>query len=252
MKEIVYLSTPEKVSMADSWFQVASPSNFWVKRRFRVFRTLVRPLDVDGMKVAEIGCGHGLVQHSFRQNFGQSVDGYELNQLALEQSVCPDEPRFIYNIFDRNAELKEKYDMIILFDVIEHLEDDRAFLDAVLFHLKFGGYVVINVPALQGLFSKYDEASGHFRRYEKKDLSKLSTDLGLSLVEVSFWGLPYLPILWLRKRLLAAKTSEQDIISTGFKPPSSIANTLLAGLGYLELIPNHIIGTSLMCLVQKK
>ncbi len=66
------------------------------------------------------------------------VDGYELNEFALSQSVAMDQPRYIYDIYERREELKGKYRMIIMFDVIEHIEDEKGFLDAVLFHLAPG------------------------------------------------------------------------------------------------------------------
>ena len=64
----------------------------------------------------------------------------------------------------------ESLDFLYLIDVLEHLEDDRYFLQ--LFHqkLKPGGKLLIYVPARQELFSEFDTRIGHFRRYHKKEL----------------------------------------------------------------------------------
>ena len=76
--------------------------------------------------------------------------------------------RCLYNIHDRAPDLAARYDAIILFDVIEHIESPAEFLASALYHLKPGGRVFINVPALQSLYSKFDVAVGHYRRYSKR------------------------------------------------------------------------------------
>jgi SAM-dependent methyltransferase len=59
------------------------------------------------------------------------------------------------------------YDAIIYIDVIEHIEDDAAELRRAYNHLKPGGKLMILVPAHQFLYSPFDKAIGHFRRYNK-------------------------------------------------------------------------------------
>ena len=67
----------------------------------------------------------------------------------------------------------QAYDLVLLMDVIEHVDDDTAFLKTSLAHLKPGGIVVINVPAHMAFYSKYDEVAGHKRRYSTADLRSL-------------------------------------------------------------------------------
>lgn len=64
----------------------------------------------------------------------------------------------------------EKFDAIIYIDVIEHIENAEEELQKAVNHLKSGGYIGIIVPAFQSLFSPFDKAVGHFRRYDKKQL----------------------------------------------------------------------------------
>jgi hypothetical protein len=65
----------------------------------------------------------------------------------------------------------ELYDAIIYMDVIEHIEKDHEELKLAASHLKKNGYLIILVPAHQWLFSPFDKAIGHYRRYTKKSLS---------------------------------------------------------------------------------
>jgi SAM-dependent methyltransferase len=251
MAPIIYYSDSKKVSMADSWFEVATLNHFWIRRRFDVLRGLLgRDYEPSGL-VAEVGCGHGLVQSQFRSAYGLAVDGFELNEHALSASVATDQPRFIYDIHERRAELREKYGLIILFDVIEHIEDDAGFLESVLFHLKYGGLLIINVPALQLLFSKYDRAAGHLRRYSLEQLEGVCRKVGLNRVEATYWGAPLLPLLFVRKLMLALHDGEEAVINQGFRPPGHAANKVLGAISGLEPVPQRWVGTSVMGVFEK-
>lgn len=251
MAKINYLSESKKVSMADSWFEVATLQHFWVIRRFEVLKKLLgRGFYTDG-PVGEVGCGHGLVQEQFREAYGFPVDGFELNEFALSQSVAKDQPRYIYDVYERRNEFKGKYRVIIMFDVIEHIEDEEGFLDAVLFHLATGGLLVVNVPALQFLFSNYDRAAGHVRRYSLPQLTSLGNRMALETVAGSYWGLPLLPLLAVRKLLLSFQSEEKEVINQGFKPPGLLANKFLFSLCAIEPIPQKLLGTSAMCVFKK-
>ncbi len=65
----------------------------------------------------------------------------------------------------------ERFDAILYMDVLEHIEDDRAELARAAQHLKAGGAVCVLAPAHQWLYTPFDEAIGHFRRYTKKTLA---------------------------------------------------------------------------------
>ena len=250
-KNIKFLSPSKAVSMADSWFDVATLDHFWVKRRFEVLRKLLGQGFKPSGAVAEIGCGHGLVQAQFMNVYCAKVDGYELNEFALSKSVAVEQPKFIYDIHERRDELKGKYGLIILFDVIEHIEHEKNFLDAVLFHLAPAGMLAVNVPALQFLFSNYDLAAGHVRRYSLRQLICLGKTVGLDFVAGSYWGLPLLPLLAVRKILLSFMSGEEEVINKGFRPPSLFLNKLLHILCGFEVVPQNFLGTSAMCVFKK-
>jgi len=66
---------------------------------------------------------------------------------------------------------EEMFDTIIYIDVLEHIANDREELKASCFHLKPGGFLVVLSPAHQSLYTPFDEAIGHHRRYNKHTLS---------------------------------------------------------------------------------
>lgn len=63
-----------------------------------------------------------------------------------------------------------KYDTIIYIDVLEHIEDDRSEMERAKSLLKPGGRLIVLSPAYQFLYSPFDAAIGHYRRYNKKTL----------------------------------------------------------------------------------
>jgi SAM-dependent methyltransferase len=67
-----------------------------------------------------------------------------------------------------------RYDSILYLDVLEHIEHDRRELDRAGKLLRAGGFLVVMSPAHSALFSPFDEAIGHFRRYNRKGLLALS------------------------------------------------------------------------------
>ncbi len=64
-----------------------------------------------------------------------------------------------------------RFDTILYIDVLEHIEDDHAEMLRAAAHLKPGGAVIVLSPAHQWLFTPFDAAIGHFRRYSKRSLA---------------------------------------------------------------------------------
>ncbi len=250
--DIIYLTPPKPVSMGDAWFEIASPDHFWMVRRFEVLLKLASGIIGSAKRMAEIGCGNGALQAQMEERFGREVDGFDLNEHALKLSIAARSKRHCYDILERRDDLRGHYDLIFLFDIIEHIEDEAGFLDAVLHHLSPGGHLIINVPALSWLFSDYDRAAGHVRRYTRGTLLDLSLRHGLAAAEASYWGLPLVPLLIARKIMLSLrKRTDAEILNSGFKPPSAFWNRALGLLARCEPLPQRLTGSSLMAVLRK-
>ena len=247
---IIHLNTPCSVSMADDWYDYGTMDHFWVRHRNAVFDRHFGDIIRASQFIGEIGCGNGLMLSYIASQYKKAADGFELNLSALD--LCPTIPGtlYVYDILSKNPHLVEKYDLIMLIDVIEHIEDETPFLLAAREHLKPGGLLIIGVPMRQHLFSAYDVAAGHYRRYSTRNLKSLVQNSGFEVKKIVQWGHLYIPLLMLRKYMLAG-AKEEDVIRKGFGS-SSIINTCLSPLRYLDFIPTFgITGTSSFLLAQK-
>ncbi len=70
----------------------------------------------------------------------------------------------------RSIPNNERFDTALYIDVLEHIEHDREQLAMAVEHLNPGGHLVVLAPAHMWLFSPFDSAIGHFRRYTRKSL----------------------------------------------------------------------------------
>jgi len=245
-RDITYLSPSAPVNMGDWWFDIATTDHFWIRRRFEVMRRLANALIRDASHIAEIGCGNGLLQRSIEDEYQRPVVGFDLNEVALRKNVSSISPLYCYDIFEKRLEFSARFDLVILFDVLEHIEQESRFLECVKYHLAKSGTLLINVPAIQWLFSNYDRAAGHVRRYSLNQLTRVAEQNGFEVQRVTYWGLPLFPLLMVRKviRLDASNGS------AGFDAGSSLMNDLLSTLSRFERIPQHFLGTSVMAVLK--
>jgi SAM-dependent methyltransferase len=134
----------------------------------------------------------------------------------------------------------------VLFDVLEHLPEPRQLLRSTLRHLKPGGLVLVNVPALPGLTSAYDLAAGHLRRYTTASLATELSGPGLDQRLLRYWGLSLIPLLAARKLVVAG--GGPATIQRGFQPPLAAINAALVGLMHLEtrVLRTPVAGTSVL------
>lgn len=249
LRNIEYLSPPAEVSMTDGYFEIASLDHFWVRRRFEIFRSLAGELIAGAREMAEIGCGHGMLQRQIEETFEREVAGFDLNEHGLKQNLSQRSRVCCYDIFQTDASLRERFDLIFLFDVLEHMADEDRFLTALMFHLAPEGKVIVNVPAGPWGYSGYDRAAGHFRRYSAQTLRDAAERNNLAMVKWSYWGFPLVPTLVLRKLWDLGNHDQQKAYSAGFDTRTPLINQLLRFLSKCEVIPQKLAGTSLMAVL---
>jgi hypothetical protein len=248
---ITYLSGPMPVSMSEWYYGIANLEHFWVRRRFEVMKRMADPLLRQATHVAEIGCGNGVVQRDIEDHYGIPVSGFELIQMALERNLSRISPLYCYDIHQRRPEFRGRFDVVVMFDVLEHIEDESRFLESARFHMTGAGALLINVPAHAFLFSAYDRAAGHYRRYSIPSLTQVVERNGFRVRAISYWGMPMVPLLLARKALAGMHRSEGAAYSSGFDPGAPWMNRSLGWLARAEWLPQRLVGTSVMAVLEK-
>lgn len=98
--------------------------------------------------------------------------------------VSPDHPVDVRVNTVQDLPAERAYDTALYIDVLEHIEDDAAELAAVTARIRDGGSVVVLAPAYQSLFSPFDAAVGHYRRYNRRMIESVAPpNLALTRIE---------------------------------------------------------------------
>lgn len=131
--------------------------------------------------VLEVGAGLGGTTSFLINDSVETWTCLEPDEELYEQLVETIKKENLSNCIARKGTLEslnkeERFDTIIYIDVIEHIEKDVEEMQMASKHLNAGGHIIILSPAFQFLFSPFDKAIGHFRRYRKKDLTRFSSD----------------------------------------------------------------------------
>ncbi len=242
--------TPEVAHcFSDEWYELATTDHFWMEWRFLVLKQLLAKHGFSTalpLRVLDIGGGTGVLRSQIESQTNWTVDCADLSLDALS-TIKPGRGRNLYyDIFKEHPNLIGKYDAVMLFDVIEHVENPVDFIATAAKHLKPKGTLFVNVPAYQSLYSRYDKLIGHLRRYHKQTLSGAVEQAGVSVSGVYYWGMSMIPLLLARKLLLAI--SETNTIKRGFAPPNPLVHWILKSIMRLELALGFAppAGTSVM------
>jgi len=179
--------------------------HFWFRARNRaisaVFET-VRSGLAPGYRVLEVGCGTGNVLRVLQKSATDgTVIGIDLHQEGLRYAKGRLNPALLVRADVGHPPFSTRFEMVGLFDVLEHLDDDVAALRGLRDLLTDRGILLLTVPADPRLWSYFDVGSHHRRRYEEEDLRDKLVRSGFTVEYMT----PYMgvlhPVLWLARRL---------------------------------------------------
>lgn len=181
-------------------------------------------------RVLDIGCGTGGFLHLLDKRFGfNDALGVDVSDHAIGLA------RRLggrYEVVASSGFSPEHgYDLIFLMDVLEHVEDDAEFLRGIMSSLSPGARVFLSVPALPMLYSEWDKALGHHRRYTKKSLLKTATEAGAHPLLMSY-GFSYLLPMGLWRRLSRRVSGNSE---SSFPSVPNWLNNFMISLNRLEI-----------------
>jgi SAM-dependent methyltransferase len=256
--KIEIISELRPYSFIRSFFELSDESHFWFEWRMKVLMQRLKIADVPlekHLKGLDVGCGIGVLRKQIEAATSWNVDCVDIDYNALQQVEKGRGRTMYYDILEKRENFIEAYDVVTAFDVIEHITESKVFIEAMLAHLKPDGFLIINVPALQLLYSRYDEVQGHVKRYNIKTMKEELAEFNLSILTLNYWGAFNVPILYLRKWFLRAdtKSSSEDILRKGFQPPSNFANSIFRNIMKIEtaILKKPLFGSSLLLIARK-
>ena len=139
---------------------------------------------------------------------------------------------------------ERKFDTILYMDVLEHIEDDKKEINRALEQLKPGGNIIFFVPAYQFLYSDFDKAIGHVKRYDKHFFLTFEEDKKISIIALKYFDSIGFFIAVLNKIF---NKNTKETIGLGVK----IWDKLIFFSKIMDLIFLNKFGKSLFCVIKK-
>lgn len=160
--------------------------------------------------ILDIGCSSGFLLADLKTSFPQAyVMGADivLGPLLNLAKTAPETPLLHFDL-TRCPLPDNSVDIVLLLNVLEHIEDDLLAIRQLFRILKPGGIAVIEVPAGPELYDIYDELLMHYRRYKLLGLQRLFLDTGFSILRQSHLGFFLYPGFFLVKQLRRKKRAD--------------------------------------------
>ncbi|MEO8665026.1 MAG: class I SAM-dependent methyltransferase [Ignavibacteria bacterium] len=143
--------------------------------------------------VLEVGCGVGsFTKLITAQSKFDSLYCIDISQPAIDLIRSKDfghaKQKLKIECIDL-IDIDGRYDFIVCMNVMEHVEDDRSFFKKLMSLLKPGGELFLLVPSHKFLYSNFDVAAGHFKRYTKEMMITLEPPPDVKLIDQFYFNM---------------------------------------------------------------
>lgn len=177
--------------LSKSQEKVISEKNFTYKNLIQIVNKYLGNKD----RLIDIGCGVGTLDFYLARK-GKKVFGIDISKNAIKHAS---ETAELLNLKDGlkfqvvdfpSQKIKDKFELVIATEVLEHMEDDKKALTTINNLLEEGGLLIVSCPSQNaplyklGLLNNFDKRVGHLRRYNPEDLSRLLEREGFNILEI--------------------------------------------------------------------
>ena len=213
----------------DFTIQNNSGTHFWYRARRVLINNLLGMIYKDykaDRLILEIGCGTGY-QIPVLEKWGE-VEGSDINLEAVKIAVAGGYDVKVKDL-DKDGLSDYKPEIICLFDVLEHIQNDKKAVENIYASLQNNGYLFLTVPAYNFLFSNHDKAMEHYRRYSRKKIVDLLSQSGFQIIKSGYWNsilFPGILLMRLCKNFLSLFIKKEVYKSESSNLPSLLSNIL--------------------------
>jgi SAM-dependent methyltransferase len=219
--------------------------NAWL--RWDVVERLLDGLD-DVERVLEVGAGEGAVGARLARRYQYvGVEPDPVSRARARERVG--------TVLDVVPD--DSFDLVCAFEVLEHVEDDRAELGMWRDRLRPGGWLLLSVPAHEKRFGAADRRVGHFRRYNSDRLAELLSETGFETSELVTYGFPLGYALEAGRHLLARRGEGEGTAGSGrwLQPSDRLGWATRLGTAPFRLLQRPFartrLGTGLVALARR-
>lgn len=211
-----------------AYVELCSSHWWWKSRKQVVLRELRRCLQntTKPLRILDIGCANGYLFDDLSK-YGE-VYGLEPDaQLIAHAGKWTD--RITCSQLHTDFRPEQPFDVILMLDVLEHLEDDLGALQHLHSLLQDGGTLLLTVPALPSLWSAHDTVNHHFRRYTHRSLAEQLEAAEFEITRLRSLFRWSLPLLYLRKWLAPPNQADYQV-----RVPHAFINYSFESLTWFE------------------
>jgi SAM-dependent methyltransferase len=227
--------------------------HWWFVARRRILQDQITALQLPpGARVLEAGAGPG-GNLEMLSEFGE-LDAFELDEDARQIASARSGIEIRSGALPGDIDYQPgSFDLIVAFDVIEHIEADRESVQALALLLRPGARLIITVPAYGWLWSAHDDRHHHKRRYTRPYVRRLVDEAGLEVEKCSYFNMILLPLIvtirFLKKLAGIADSPDDDM-------PPPLVNAILLRIfsveRYLLRYLSLPLGVSILCIARRR
>lgn len=226
-------------------------THWWSLGRREIFRSTLNSLNLPkNAAILEVGAGTG-GNIGLLKEFGQ-VTALEGNPNGLEKLEKIKNIELINGYITNTTSLGNRnFDLIVLFDVLEHIEHDINTLKLLKGHLSKKGKILLSVPANEWLWSNHDVVNHHFRRYSKKHLEETIIQANLNPSRITHFNTILFPVIAavrLINNIIKRKNFDQEKLPK--KPINNLLRAIFSSERFLLNSCNIPFGVSLLAIAE--
>lgn len=234
-------------------------NNFWFTSRNQLIVWVLKKYFPKVSNFLEIGCGTGIVLSYISKVFPECfLSGSDLFSQGLDLTKAQVPKATVFQMDARSIPFADEFDVIGVFDILEHIEEDSLVLREIHKALTHRGGIIITVPQHMLLWSPLDEIAFHKRRYSKTELTNKIEAAGFKILMNTSFVTLLLPAMLLSRLLL--RFSNKTNISDNCLYESRLLPFVNTFFGKIRRIENLAlkkgvrfpIGGSLLCVARKE